>query len=72
MNAPNTSGWKPGTPEAPTGESGIETVTGNRGLMLEEPLIFEIGGSETTGVDFEILPELARGGGSRRGRLTEG
>ena len=27
------------------------TYTGNRGLMLEEPLIFEIGGTETTGVD---------------------
>nr|WP_245198438.1 aminomethyl-transferring glycine dehydrogenase subunit GcvPB [Sphingopyxis italica] len=29
------------------------TFTGNRALMLEEPLIFEIGGSETTGVDFD-------------------
>jgi len=56
MNAPNVSGWKPGTPEAPEGASGIQTVTGNRGLMLEEPLIFEIGGSETCGVD---LPEPA-------------
>ncbi|HEV7314907.1 aminomethyl-transferring glycine dehydrogenase subunit GcvPB [Sphingopyxis sp.] len=33
------------------------TFTGNRALMLEEPLIFEIGGSETTGVDFdETIP----------------
>ncbi|MEI4509023.1 aminomethyl-transferring glycine dehydrogenase subunit GcvPB [Sphingopyxis sp. CCNWLW253] len=29
------------------------TFTGNRALMLEEALIFEIGGSETTGVDFD-------------------
>ncbi|WP_374392785.1 aminomethyl-transferring glycine dehydrogenase subunit GcvPB [Sphingopyxis sp.] len=29
------------------------TFTGNRALMLEEPLIFEIGSSETTGVDFD-------------------
>ena len=56
MNAPNVSGWKPGTPEAPSGPAGIETVTGNRGLMLEEPLIFEIGGADTCGVD---LPEPA-------------
>ncbi|HET6526494.1 aminomethyl-transferring glycine dehydrogenase subunit GcvPB [Sphingopyxis sp.] len=29
------------------------TFTGNRALMLEEPLIFEIGGNDTTGVDFD-------------------
>ncbi|WP_260397610.1 aminomethyl-transferring glycine dehydrogenase subunit GcvPB [Sphingopyxis sp. JAI128] len=29
------------------------TFTGNRALMLEEPLIFEIGGTGTTGVDFD-------------------
>ena len=28
------------------------TTTGNRALMLEEPLIFEIGDSERTGVDW--------------------
>src|SRR5690606_20560059 len=28
------------------------TFTGNRGLTLEEPLIFEIGGEGTCGVDF--------------------
>ena len=28
------------------------TFTGNRALMLEEPLMFEIGDTETTGVDF--------------------
>ena len=65
MNAPNTSGWKPGTPAAPSGENGIETVTGNRGLMLEEPLIFELAGTETTGVD---LPEPS-GGANRLGGL---
>jgi glycine dehydrogenase subunit 2 len=36
------------------------TFTGNRALMLEEPLIFEIGTTDTTGVDFEhFLPGLA-------------
>ena len=55
MNAPNKSGWKPGTP-AVDGNTAIDTptTTGNRALMLEEPLIFEIGGTDTTGVD---LPE---------------
>ena len=53
MNAPNKSGWKPGTPvEGHNAVSGPDTVTGNRALMLEEPLIFEIGGPDTTGVDF--------------------
>ena len=52
MNAPNKSGWKPSTPVS--GDSDRPTFTGNRALMLEEPLIFEIGHTETTGVD---LPE---------------
>ncbi len=30
-----------------------QTFTGNRGLAIEEPLIFEIGSPETSGVDFE-------------------
>ena len=46
----NQSGWKPATPVAGPGDTG--TTTGNRALMLEEPLIFEIGDSDTTGVDF--------------------
>src|SRR6478735_2143953 len=57
MNAPNQSGWKPAmTPEQDS--RGGETVTGNRALMLEEPLIFEIGTAHTCGVD---LPEPASG-----------
>ncbi|MHA4836156.1 aminomethyl-transferring glycine dehydrogenase subunit GcvPB [Sphingopyxis sp. MSC1_008] len=35
------------------GADDTTTFTGNRALMLEEALIFEIGGSETTGVDFD-------------------
>jgi len=46
----NPSGWRLASPEA-TNESGQETITGNRALMLEEPLIFEIDRGETTGVD---------------------
>ncbi|KTE22937.1 glycine dehydrogenase [Sphingopyxis sp. H050] len=35
------------------------TFTGNRALMLEEPLIFEIGSTETTGVDFDEVAAAA-------------
>ena len=37
----NPSGWRPSTPANEQGEA--QTVTGNRALMLEEPLLFEIG-----------------------------
>ncbi len=60
----NQSGWRPTTPEA--GHSHGHTFTGNRALMLEEPLIFEIGSSETTGVDFSEMPA----GASRLGALV--
>jgi glycine dehydrogenase subunit 2 len=45
----------------PSGRSGEQphTFTGNRGLSIEEPLIFEIGTCETSGVDFDYEP---RGG----------
>ena len=50
----NQSGWKPTSPTAATREGA--TTTGNRALMLEEALIFEIGDSESTGVDFAQPP----------------
>ncbi len=53
----NPSGWRPSTPANAEGES--RTVTGNRALMLEEPLLFEIGDIESSGVDFEAAPERA-------------
>jgi glycine dehydrogenase subunit 2 len=45
----NPSGWRPEMHaiEAPASA----TWTGNRALMLEEPLIFEIAGTSTTGID---------------------
>jgi glycine dehydrogenase subunit 2 len=46
----NQSGWKPEMGQV--GASDTTTFTGNRALMLEEPLIFEIGCTETTVVDF--------------------
>jgi glycine dehydrogenase subunit 2 len=65
MSAPNASGWKPGTPVAASSDR-PGTATGNRALMLEEPLIFEIGSTETTGVD---LPEPGSGP-NRLGRFA--
>ena len=35
-----------------------QTFTGNRGLQLEEPLIFEIGSFDNCGVDLETLPQV--------------
>jgi glycine dehydrogenase subunit 2 len=56
----NPSGWRPTTPANEQVEAA--TVTGNRALMLEEPLIFEIGSIDRTGVDFDqILPGTGRG-----------
>ncbi len=53
----NASGWRPemGLGEVPD----TSTSTGNRGLMLEEALIFEIGDCETTGVDIAPLQPTA-------------
>jgi len=43
-----------GRPTRPHGaEAAAATWTGNRALMLEQPLLFEIGDTDTTGVDFE-------------------
>ena len=68
MNATNPSGWKPemGSAEG----SAPATVSGDRALMLEEALIFELAAPGGTGVDFEAvasdpLPALA--GHLRRG-----
>ena len=53
---------------------GQPTFTGNRGLAIEEPLIFEIGSPETSGVDFEdpLTPTLSpRGEGAGCGLVSE-
>jgi glycine dehydrogenase subunit 2 len=63
----NPSGWRPSAPVNEQGQSA--TVTGNRGLMLEEPLLFEIGDMESTGVDFaDVEPVASRLGGLERSR----
>ncbi len=67
MNAPNKSGWKPEMQLAEDGfAGGPVTTTGNRALMLEEPLLFEIGRKDVTGVD---LPPLDPSRATRLGGL---
>ena len=55
MSTINASGWKPEM-VANNSTAVPVTTTGNRALMLEEALIFEIGGSETCGVDPPPVP----------------
>jgi glycine dehydrogenase subunit 2 len=57
-----------GRPTAPgeTGEGAGDTFSGNRGLAIEEALIFEIGRKDTTGVDLEEPAKLS----SKLGRLA--
>ncbi|MBB4616217.1 aminomethyl-transferring glycine dehydrogenase subunit GcvPB [Sphingomonas abaci] len=62
----NQSGWRPTAPQA--GGAGAPTFTGNKALMLEEALIFEIGDTETTGVDFTGV--AAAPAGDRLGGLA--
>ena len=67
MTAPNQSGWKPEMTASEDGmHNGPATSTGNRALMLEEPLLFEIGSVDTTGVD---LPEPAADATNRLGGM---
>ena len=56
----NASGWRPEAPISVGKPS--PTTTGNKALMLEEALIFEIGDTTTTGVDFDQAPPLKRRG----------
>ncbi len=68
MSTINASGWKPEMGANDTG-SVSPTTTGNRALMLEEALIFEIGGGETCGVDLPVVPaHRSRLGGMMRNR----
>ncbi|MEK6636784.1 MAG: aminomethyl-transferring glycine dehydrogenase subunit GcvPB [Pseudomonadota bacterium] len=67
MSAVNQSGWRPEMSAAEA--SAPTTTTGNRALMLEEALIFEIGDTDTTGVDFADAPKvIARLSGLERAR----
>lgn len=52
MNDLNPSGWRPAMGGTASVEA-IQTFTGNRALQLEEPLLFELGSPDRSGVDFE-------------------
>ncbi len=68
MSAPNAAGWRPemGPAQHPDQEWHLyQTQSGDRGLMPEEPLIFELGAPGKCGVDIdapshEVQPALAR------------
>ncbi|NJC32871.1 glycine dehydrogenase subunit 2 [Sphingomonas jejuensis] len=67
----NASGWRPERPANGGSGAGDATATfsGNRALMLDEALIFEIGTAETTGVDLDASM-LDDGRGNRLGGLA--
>ncbi len=67
MSDLNKSGWKPEMGAA--NDIKPSTFTGNRALMLEEALIFEIGDTTTCGVDLAEAPKVvSRLGGLERNR----
>ena len=65
MTALNPTGWRPEM-TATDGADVAATFTGNRALMLEEALIFEIGSTTTTGVDFDEAAPAAHLGALAR------
>ena len=54
----NPSGWRPEAPSNDT-DAAPTTFTGNKALMLEEALLFEIGSIDRTGVDLPEPPRVA-------------
>ena len=71
MSGLNPGGWRPEMAatlrQAQGNRDAVPTSTGNRALMLEEALIFEIGTAETCGVDIDPAPAVAnRLGGLKR------
>ena len=58
---------RPTRPAPMSSSEGPSTATGNKALMLEEALIFEIGAHDTTGVDIAPVPQVkTRLGGLER------
>lgn len=60
MSDLNPAGWRPemGPRQHPAHENPeVVTFTGNRGLMLEEALLFDIGSPDRCGVDFDDVPD---------------
>ena len=55
---------QPGT----AGAAAVETISGDRGLDHEEPLLFERGRPEVTGVDFPMRPRIRTSPGRSRAK----
>lgn len=56
MTVLNPAGWRPEMGErSPASHDVPPTVTGNRALHLEEPLLFELGRADQYGVDFDVV-----------------
>ncbi len=53
-------------------EAKRETFTGNRGLAIEEPLLFEIGRAEISGVDVEVPQDVPERLGKHRRKAPIG
>jgi glycine dehydrogenase subunit 2 len=53
MNAPNPAGWRPDIGPVVADDAIPATASGDRGLALEEALIFELGAVGGCGVDFD-------------------
>jgi glycine dehydrogenase subunit 2 len=53
MSAVNPSGWQPSMGVASDRADDVVTSSGDRGLLLEEPLSFEIGSAGKCGVDLD-------------------
>ncbi|WP_374414346.1 aminomethyl-transferring glycine dehydrogenase subunit GcvPB [Novosphingobium colocasiae] len=53
MSGLNAAGWRPAMNDGGEGAAGPATASGDRGLMLEEPLIFELGTRAKCGVDLD-------------------
>ncbi|NJS13503.1 MAG: aminomethyl-transferring glycine dehydrogenase subunit GcvPB [Sphingopyxis sp.] len=70
MSSLNPSGWRPEL-AANNGGAAPTTTTGNRALMLEEALIFEIGTTETCGVDIAPAPLAGGAGGEPVASTTD-
>lgn len=64
MNDVNVSGWRPQI--GSSDRAAVATFTGNRALALEEPLIFEAGRIERSGIDFADCAEAGLPGLPRR------
>ncbi|MBM3596202.1 MAG: glycine dehydrogenase subunit 2 [Alphaproteobacteria bacterium] len=53
MSALNPSGWQPNIGDADAPDRAFMTSSGDRGLIFEEPLSFEIGAVDKCGVDLD-------------------